>query len=100
MSEFQIGEIAIFVIKEDQTLYLHGMSGDGTECELRRYVLDREDGSGWFCHFKGDPSPHATGLWWVSETNLRKKKPPLSSWEDVEEKTNWNPVKETTFINE
>lgn len=90
MAKFEIGEIALAY--NDDT-------GDVSECEIIAvpghslpifpcgdYVINVPTNKS---------STRPNGYWEAEEKFLRKKKPPeeLSTWEEVQKLTNWNPKK-------
>ena len=102
--KFEIGEIAIFMI--DFTV--PGICQSGSECEIYSgpyHGIDEYehgcDGEWYWCVFDGDPSPRGpNNSWAVRAVSLRKKKPPeeLSTWEEVQKITGWNPTKQNVEV--
>ncbi len=92
MSEFKIGDIVIIVVTHPNYACFNGLG-----CE----IMSSLDSNGKYeVRIDGRTPKKGFSGFAAKPWSLRKKKPPLSNWEDVETKTGWNPVKETTFINE
>lgn len=91
MSKFSVNEIAIIIEKGSKYDLIN------MECEIKSLPYNWKDGSfGYNVEVLGYPSNGTTGLWFLEEHELRKKKPPqeLARWEDAQEFTGWNPTKE------
>lgn len=89
MAKFEVGEIAIY-----QNLVGRGQYWNGEECEvikpLGKYLSNIEPDE--LVYYVKD----GQGIFSVREDQIRKKKPPkeeLSTWEEIQKLTNWNPEK-------
>ena len=82
MAKFKVGEVAIIQSKEFP-------SYNGNETRIITLYFDNNDEQAYRC------SMHPTSFGGWNESALRKKKPPeeLSTWEEVQEDTGWNPKK-------
>lgn len=88
MAKFEVGEVAIITGAAHPFTHLIGC-----EVEITSHPsIVSEYGVGYTGIANGR-NPHPD---YFEEAALRKKKPPeeLSSWEEVQKLTNWNPVKE------
>ncbi|MES0444949.1 MAG: hypothetical protein ABUJ92_00250 [Desulfobacterales bacterium] len=81
MSEFKVNEIAIIAWSDDGV-------GVNDEVEIETELFKRE---GELVH-KVRFADKCVGFF--PPKHLRKKKPPLGRWEDIEVVIGWNPVKE------
>lgn len=90
MDKFKVGEVAIY-----QHLTI-SLKSNGEECEIIRGLDYHEDSE--FPHKLMYITKDANGIFVVKPENLRKKNPPqeLSTWEEVQKLTNWNPSKEVS----
>ena len=87
MAKFKVGEIAVIV---DSVFH----EFIGAECVILGPAENWDDAD-YIVGINADTSKYNDGQWVTSEKNLRKKKPPeeLSTWEEVQAITNWNPKK-------
>lgn len=98
--KFEIGEVAILIADGNKK---GSTKGCEVECEVISIEHEMVGLLGYEIIIDGDicGSPFSRqGEWFVSTVSLRKKKPPegLSSWEEIQKLTNWNPSKQV--INE
>lgn len=85
---FKIGEIAIFIPDDEEWIR------DCTITRLLEYQCweDSKGMSGFgYCYTVHHDDEESLAM----PHELRKKKPPLSTWEQVQEDTKWNPIEVT-----
>lgn len=91
MHKFKIGEVAIIA------RWINHPELIGRECTI--LTNDIHYGKNFYeVDIEGFGTREPDGrIMAAYEDDLRKKKPPLSTWNKIEEQTNWNPMKQYEY---